>query len=137
MQRSHLGGLRVAAALTVLVVPDIGCTSTGQSASLGPRAGAGFDPVLPSHVLTQRELAMAQGPTAYDAIRMLRPLYLRTRGAREAPAVIVNFTARGTVDDLRHIPITHVREIRFLPGPAATVQYGPGHTSGVIVVLTC
>lgn len=89
-----------------------------------------------SHVITADELAKVHSSSAYDAIREIRPLYLRSRGSQHAPMVAVDFMPRGPIEELRRIPTADVAEIRYLAGPVATLQFGSGHTGGVIVVVT-
>jgi hypothetical protein len=42
----------------------------------------------------------------------------------------------GGVEQLRWIPATTVREMRFLSAIEATTRYGVGHSGGAVVVMS-
>jgi hypothetical protein len=50
------------------------------------------------------------------------------------PVVYLNGTRYGSVETLRSIHSTSIREIRFLNSSDATTRYGIGHLGGAILV---
>jgi hypothetical protein len=71
-----------------------------------------------------------------DALRDLRPNYLRGRNATRAPDVFFDdSTLPNSISELATILPESVREVRFLNGMDATHRYGPGHIGGAIVVI--
>jgi hypothetical protein len=42
----------------------------------------------------------------------------------------------GELQSLRQIPVSQVKEIRYLDFNAATLQFGTGHSGGIILVIT-
>ena len=91
-------------------------------------------------MLTETEISSLDPPTALDAIRRLRPQFLRTAtvsGAADGPVVYVDgIRISGGVEALRDIPATAIREIRRLDALDATARYGAGHQGGAIVIAT-
>jgi hypothetical protein len=79
--------------------------------------------------------------TAYDAVRLLRPEWLRGRGvhiigesAEETIVVMLDQVRLGGIGTLREVSIQMVRSVEFVdPGPA-TVRWGAGHSHGVILI---
>ena len=95
------------------------------------------------NVLTAEEIATSQTTTAYDAIRNLRPHYLRTRGTHTLdPAaaltvhVFFNGQRYGDIETLKTISAQTIREIRYLGASDATTKYGIGYTYGAIEVFS-
>jgi len=95
---------------------------------------------LTSPLLTETEISSLDPPTALDAIRRLRPHYLRTtrvNGEACDPRVYLDgLRLVGGIDALRDIPATTVHEIRRLDALDATTRYGTGHQGGAIVITT-
>lgn len=96
-----------------------------------------------ANVLTADEIAASQATTAYDAIRNLRPNYLRSRGthtfepgAVQAPHVFLDGQKYGDLESLKTMSAQAIREIRFLNASDATTKYGTGYTHGIIEVST-
>lgn len=107
-----------------------GCGSAGTA----PRRGS-------SDVLTRDEIVASSAATAYDAVRQLRPNFMRSRGQSSIqspgaamPVVYVDNIARGGLDALRDIRAGDVAEIRYVSASDATTRYGTGHSGGVIEV---
>lgn len=106
--------------------------------------GAGKSAGAPRTLLLADEIqASAVSGSAYDAVRRLRPEFLRNRGARslgdarpEPLVVYLNGVMAGGVEALNQIPATDVRSIRYLNGRDATTRYGTGHGGGVLEVAT-
>lgn len=93
--------------------------------------------------ITSAELAHTNATSVYEAIRHLRPLFLRTRGPSSVlnstamgPAVIVDHAFLGGIQVLTDIPLKDVQAVRYLAAWDATTRYGPGYANGVIEVTT-
>lgn len=117
----------------------LGACASGQSG--GPAGGTGR---ASRDVLAGEEIrAHPDISTALDAIRRLRPEFLRNRGMTSIRAsvpepivVYVNGVNTGSIDILQQILATDVKEIRYINSRDATTRYGTGHVNGAIVVVT-
>ena len=94
-------------------------------------------------VLTAEELREVPVTSVYDAIRRLRPNWLRVRSAPtagnpvpERPVVYVDGVRAGSVGILRDMRREHVVRIEYLDPNDATNRYGTGHTGGALLVAT-
>lgn len=98
-------------------------------------------------VLTADEIATTGAITAYDAITLRRPNFLKSRGPKSVtgmhderstqyPSVYMNGLFYGTIDKLREIMVQDVKEIRYLDPASANLQFGLGNTAGAILVTT-
>ena len=94
-------------------------------------------------VITADEIAERNDiQTAYDAIRRLRPAFLRVRGSRsgqsgsDALKFYIDNMAETDPDVLKSLPATAVLEIRRLSASEATFRYGGDHPQGAIVIKT-
>ena len=98
-------------------------------------------------VLTAEEIATTTALTAYDAISLRRPFFLKSRGTRslreapvgqsvEYPVVYLDRMYYGDLESLKNISVTTIDEIRYLDFNAATVQFGTGHSGGIILIIT-
>ncbi len=128
--------LRIIAALALTVW--ISSCSSVKEGSTGSVRG---------DVLTAEEIATTNAQNAYDAISLRRPFFLKSRGMRslreapvgqtvEYPVVYLDRMYYGEIESLKTISVTTIFEIRYLDFNAATVQFGTGHTGGIILVLT-
>ena len=85
---------------------------------------------LDQNVITAAEISDSYATTAYDAIDRLRPRFLLTNvdlGPTAPRLVFLNGIALGGVSELRAIPASSVREIRFVRSiDAATAHLGGG-----------
>lgn len=119
----------------------------GLSASLllwlVPLAGAtGQRPEYDPHRITAVDIQANDGlRTALDAVRALRPQFLRTRPSgsvrnqQPVPIVVyVNGARRGGIAALDQIQARAVIEIYWLSGNDATTRFGTNHESGAILV---
>lgn len=98
------------------------------------------------NVITSAQLAELQDMTAMEAIRRLRPQWLRRRtlpgpvrgatGDDMYPEVHVDGSRQLDMEVLQSISVQQVREMRFVPGTEATTRFGTGYTNGVILVET-
>lgn len=117
--------------LAILVGLAAGC-ATGSAA----RSSA-------SDVLTRAEIDESTAENAYDAVRQLRPQYLRGRAlvsveypSASVPIVYVDGLFRGDLSSLRAILVHDIAEIQFIDASDATTRWGTGHPAGVIHVVT-
>jgi hypothetical protein len=123
--------------VSVLVFVLAGCGS----------AGGGTTGRIQNDVLTAEEIATTTAVNAYEAISLKRPFFMKSRGMRslrdapagqtvEYPIVYMDRMYYGDLETLRTISVTTIVEIRYLDFNAATVQFGTGHTGGIIHVIT-
>ena len=110
---------------------------------LVPLTGAdGQRPDYDPHRITSLDIQANEGlRTALDAVRTLRPQFLRTRPSgsmrnqEPVPIVVyVNGTRRGGIEALSQIQARAVVEIRWLSGNDATTRFGTNHESGALLV---
>lgn len=109
-----------------------GATATQQSSR--PRTSR--------DLITAEELASIDAQTALQAVQRLRPNFLQTRGGASMSitsgpvnvVVYVDQTRMGGPNTLSQIPVTEIREIRYLNATDATQRYGTGHGAGAIIV---
>lgn len=98
-------------------------------------------------ILTADEIATTTALNAYDAISLRRPFFLKSRGPRslreapvgqtvEYPVVYVDRMYYGELETLKNISVTAIEEIRYLDFNAATLQFGTGHSGGIILIIT-
>lgn len=88
------------------------------------------------NALSESEVRLATGSSAFEVIQQLRPAFLRRRGSLHGPTVFVDNVPRGGVDELRRISAGSIAGIRYFDGLAATQTFGTGYTGGIIQVLT-
>jgi hypothetical protein len=91
--------------------------------------------------LGQTEIREAHLNDAYEAVRALRPNWLRKRGQLSVmqPSDIVTYLDNvqlGGPEMLRTIPTSAVLAIQFLNASSATQRWGTGHVHGAILVTT-
>ncbi len=86
-----------------------------------------------------------QAQNAYDVVKLLRPRFFQIRSREAAgnnpvwgqgPGVLVDDAPRGSTETLRSIPLSAIREIRYLSGPDAASRYGVEYHAGAILVVT-
>ena len=87
--------------------------------------------------MTQDEIVRSHASNAYEAIQLVRPVFLVSR-ADLAPLaereVYLDGMLLGGINELRRIPASSVREIRFVR--ALDVGSGMGRLGGAILVIT-
>jgi len=96
-----------------------------------------------ANVITAPELSRSKAPTAYDAVRQIRPEMLRTRDpgamvyfkARQ-PLVAVDNTLIGGVEVLRTRPTGKVARIEYVNSTVAAKRYGTEFRDGVMLIET-
>jgi len=96
-----------------------------------------------SDVITEQELAdpALAGSSTLEAVQRLRPRFLNQRGAGlkgkdEGPRVSVNGAAFVAVNELAHIGIAEVSEIRYLSIADAGLRFGLDGTMGPVLLVT-
>jgi hypothetical protein len=130
-------GMRGIFGVTIVVLLYGGCASPKEGTTGNYR----------SDVLTQEEIATTTAQNAYDAINLKRPFFLKGRGKRslgfassgqteEFPVVYVDRVYFGPIESLRNLSVQHIQEIRYLDHNAATLQFGTGHSGGIILVIS-
>jgi hypothetical protein len=94
------------------------------------------------NVLAADEIELSHAGTLHEAIQLLRPQFLFSRGRtslrtpnNQLPVVIVNSVPQASFESLRAISARDVQYVRFLTAPEATTRFGTGYMGGVIEVV--
>ncbi|HEY0778546.1 MAG TPA: hypothetical protein VGD56_11330 [Gemmatirosa sp.] len=92
-------------------------------------------------VITRDQIAAAHFTSAYDVVQSLHNNWLHNRGTDsfQSPGQVLVYlddNRLGGVESLRAIASHTIGSIRFIDAPSATARWGPGHTQGVIAVVT-
>lgn len=108
------------------------CASSGGSSGGSRRS---------PNVITEEELAEYTQDDLHEAIRRMRPNWLRRRGAGTNNSVspvqvYINGARMGDTNALRGVNSTDVVRIEYLSGPDATTRFGTGNGGGAILVTT-
>ena len=113
--------------MPAVAVAALACASTTQSGQTARRS---------SNLITTEELRNVTEQNAYDAIRRLRPQWLRSRsGGRSAqPVLIIQNVRAGDLEQLRTIAVQDVLQMRYISASDATTRWGTGFTGGAIEV---
>lgn len=104
-----------------------------------PKAQPGATPATDFNLLTSADLA--DYGNAYQAIRVLRPGWLRTRAAGGLQGqgqvwVYRDGTQYGGLDRLSAMNTVEIDTIRYYDGITASQRWGLGHENGVIYVTS-
>lgn len=108
-------------------------------------SGGGSSGVVTSNpnVLSAAEISSSSSSqaTVYEAIQRLRPAFLQTRGHTGTPnagevLTSVDGGPLSTVDVLRSVNASQVREIRFLSASDAAQRFGVRANSGPVILVT-
>jgi hypothetical protein len=94
--------------------------------------------------ITGEQLARVTASNAYEAIRILQPQWLDSRGVISSdPAAAPTFATVyqdgsrvGGLDYLRNVNLNVLAEIRYLPPGEASARFGMGHDRGVIELIS-
>ena len=126
-------------------VPTVALVSIlvlGGCASSGGGSGASGSRREDPDRITLEELEPYPGRSVFEAIRSLRPRWLRVRTSRTfvsetTISVIVDGVPQdGGVERLRDISALDVRELRYLSAADATTMYGSDMAGGAILVYS-
>ena len=124
-------------AIPRLLVPSLalalgltGCASAGGG---GGEEGA---PRGTANRIIFEELEPIQQLDAYDAVRRLRPMWLRSRGGSSPQVLIDGNRQPGGMEALRSIRSSEIQEMRFMSASDATTRFGTGFDGGAILVTT-
>jgi|SRR5881296_1272442 len=128
-----------------LLISGIAIASACKSAG-GGSAGTEARPATyqDRNLILQEELQRTSASNMFDAIRVLRPQWLRERpmitGGRSSGQgsllVYLDGSQFGDPTSLRQISVSIVQEVRFLSASEAQARYGTQGLQGVIVVTT-
>lgn len=132
-------GRTLVLALTLLLAGAAVACATGGGSGGEADEGGNRD----RNLITESELAGMEDLNVHQAIRRLKPVWLRYRGQavfegpdREGMRVYVDGHLFGNADTLAQLRIRDVKEIRYLDGRRATLRFGTDHTVGAILVTT-
>lgn len=118
----------------------LGALAVGACTTTGPSAADASDQA----VLTRDQLDRVNFLNAYDAIRRLKPIWLRSergqdsfvRQGQRGLRVYVDGLLYGDKETLRTLQVQTIEEIRFLDKRQATLAFGTDHGEGVLLILT-
>jgi hypothetical protein len=126
----------VRALCCALLAAGLGCATAGGGSGTGdPGRRASRD------VIAEAELEGMGELSAFEAIRRLRPVWLRGRGqssfsGSEVLRIYRDGSFYGEDRSLEAISVKTIREIRFLDASEATLRFGTGHPVGAILVTS-
>ena len=119
--------------LVAAMLAALGCAT--------PRSGV--KPSSERDLLLAEEIERISATSAYDAVRQLRPEWLRRRGrssiqnaTAEVLVIYLDGTRLGTPQTLRTIAVGSILEIRHLDATDATTRFGTGHAGGALLIRT-
>lgn len=94
------------------------------------------------NLLAAAEIERSSAGTLHEAIQLLRPHFLFSRGRSslrapnsQRPTVVVNSVPQASFESLRSISARDVEYVRFLSAAEATTRFGTGYINGVIEVV--
>lgn len=114
-------------AATAVLVLSAACAPGGQTEG---RSSGDRDRI------SAAELQQVEVTNLYEAIRRLRPRWLRSRSGGGAPVVFIDNVRAGDITMLEQLYLTTVREVRFISPADATTRWGTGYPNGAIEVIT-
>lgn len=102
------------------------------------------DSDAPEDVLTRDQLDRVDFLNAYDAVRRLKPIWLRSERGQDSfivqgqrgLRVYVDGLLYGDKESLRTLQVQNIEEIRFLDKREATLAFGTNHAEGALLILT-
>jgi hypothetical protein len=123
----------------------LGCAGSGGTSPPGGLRPEVMSVSAPSgsspNVLTGDQIRETNVGNLYDALRRLRPQWLRARGSGSivspgstVPIVYVSGIQRGELRTLQNVGVDQVQRVEFIDGRDATTRFGTGHGGGVIMV---
>jgi hypothetical protein len=125
--RLHLAAARAAALAFALLV---GCATPSGNAGTGQH-----------NVLTASELERASDMNLYDALRQMRPTFLRSRAPansiteQQPVQAYVNGLKMEGLEHLREIQAKNVKEVQFLEPQQANSRFGGNNSGGALIIL--
>ena len=124
--------------VTAVALLAVSCASSGTPA----RSDSGHT-TRNRTVLLQDEIKASSARDAYHAVQLLRPEWLRSRGAAsmqstqpETAIVYVDGQKYGGPSSLEQFRMGTFKEMRYYSGSEATSRWGTGHAAGVIYLTT-
>lgn len=127
------------ALVAIATLLTLACSSSGRSSSGLPSQSNARNR---GAVISAEELATTSELDAYDAVRRLRPMWLRTRGpvslslqGQAGIRVYVNGSRLGQLQMLKTFRATDIESITYLSAPEATTRFGIDHSDGAIMVI--
>jgi len=126
----------------MLVIPALVLVSACSSAGAGSSADARPAPSQDRNLILLDELQRTSASNLFDAIRILRPQWLRQsptiirQGGEGTLLVYLDGIQFGDPSSLRQISLLVVQEARFLSASEAQGRYGTQDLHGVIAVTT-
>lgn len=110
--------------LSFVILLLCGCASTQQTGSIRRNP----------NVITAEDIAGSTAKDAVEAINLLRPQWLTSRG--ESPTFYLNNSRVGSAEMLRTVQTLNIAEIRYMSSSEATTLFGTGNAGGAIMVKT-
>lgn len=112
--------------LAAVAIAAAACAGASQSGSDHPSRA----------VIADAELPPGGTETVYDVVTRLRPEFLRQRpqGGSQVLVVFSNSQLLGDVSELRRIPVSQVREVRYYNIEQAKNKFGMQYSGGAIEV---
>ena len=125
----------VSAFAAVVLAAGVGACASSGSGDTGDTGSAG-----PRTEITTEQLRELPNMSAYDAVRRLKPTWLRKRGpdslrTGSSLVVIERYVVRGGVRLLSDYQIRDLMAIRYLDPQQATLKYGTEASGGAIVIV--
>jgi hypothetical protein len=118
-------------AIWVILIATAACASSSETGTQSR-----------SHdTIGQAELSGLENLSTFDAVRRLRPNWLRARGqdsfrSAQTARVYLNGALFGEIGSLRNISVRTVTRIDFLDAREATLRFGTDHSAGALLVST-
>lgn len=117
---------------SILAFLVVGCATSG---------GSSGEPRVNRDLLTEEDLADMENYTAFEAVRRLRPMWMRPGGVRNSanpagyyPHVFVDGAPYGPMDSLSGFRAADIQQMRYVDPTDATIRYGGRYQGGVILV---
>lgn len=138
-------GIRGRLSSAVWLAAGLGCAGSPEPsapAAPQPEVMRASVPVISNvNLLTGDQLRETNVGNVYDALRRLRPQWLRARGSASIvspestePVVYVSGIRRGEIRTLQNVSLDQVQRVEFIDARDATTRFGTGHGGGVIMV---
>jgi len=125
---------RLFLALLALTFGLTGCAGGGSGTGSGAEA---VGVRRSSNRITAEELAAVSELDLQDAVKRLRPAWLRAGSRGALAAVILDGSPQsGGVDVLSSMRAADVESLEFMSASDATTRYGTGYSAGAIVITT-